>query len=134
MQPTFAELVSSRQKWIEDVLKPWCLAASWKELFQAEQDWPNIAGQVDAQGTLWAWAWSRFPGLVSEGLPGIDETHFVRVTTRSGQTIEGFPDNRESRHGKLRLLCETVSTGVRHQLSDAISIDDITAVTRTAGM
>lgn len=130
MQPTFAKLVSSRQKWIEEVLKPWCLAASWKELFQAEQDWPNIAGQVDAQGTLWAWAWGRFPVLVSEGLPGVDETHLVRVTTRSGEMMEGYPDNRESRHGKLRLLCERPPSSGHHELSESISIDDVVAVER----
>lgn len=130
MTPIFSDLVASRQQWIEQILKPWCLAAPWKELFQAEQDWPNIAGQVDPQATLWAWAWGRFPGLVSEGLPGIEETHLVRVTTRDGQTFVGYPDNRESRHGKLRLLCETAPGSVRHELSEAISIDDIVAVER----
>ena len=89
MTLTFADLVESRQQWIAEVLKPWCLAAPWKELFQAEQDWPDIAGQVDARMTLWAWAWSRFPGLVHEGLPGIDETHLVRVSRRDGQVLEG---------------------------------------------
>ncbi len=130
MHFTFAELVASRQQWLEDVLKPWCLAAPWKELFQAEQDWTNIAGQVDPQGTLWAWAWSRFPALVCEGLPGIEETHLVRVTTRDGRIFDGYPDNRESRHGKLRLLCETSPDSGRHELSEAISIDDVVAVER----
>lgn len=128
MSPTFAELVVSRQKWIEEVLKPWCLTAPWKELFQAEQDWPNIAGQVDAHTSLWTWAWGRFPALVHEDLPGIDETHLVSVTTRDGQTFVGYPDNRESRHGKLRLLCETTPSSGQHELSDAISIDDVAAV------
>lgn len=130
MSPTFADLVASRQQWLEGVLKPWCLTAPWKELFQAEQDWPNIAGQVDPHGTLWAWAWSRFPALVCEGLPGIEETHLVRVRTRDGRALIGYPDNRESRHGKLRLLCETSSNGGRHELSEAISIDDIASVER----
>ncbi len=130
MAPTFAELVSSRQQWLQDVLKPWCFAAPWKELFQAEQDWTNLAGQVDPQGTLWAWAWSRFPLLVCEGLPGIEETHLVRVTARDGRTWVGYPDNRESRHGKLRLLCETSPDSGRHELSDAISIDEVAVVER----
>ncbi len=130
MHATFAELVASRQQWLEETLKPWCLAAPWKELFQAEQDWTNIAGQVDPQGTLWAWAWSRFPTLVSEGLPGIEETHLVRVTIRDGQIFVGYPDNRESQHGKLRLLCETSPDSGRHELSEAISIDDVVTVER----
>ena len=130
MAPTFAELVASRQRWLEEVLKPWCLAAPWKELFQAEQDWLNIAGQVDPQGTLWAWAWNRFPAIVCEGLPGIEETHRVRVSTRDSRTFVGYPDNRESRHGKLRLLCETSPSSGRHELSEAISIDDVVTVER----
>ena len=131
MAPTFAELVTSRQRWLEEVLKPWCLAAPWKELFQAEQDWANIAGQVDPQGTLWAWAWSRFPTLVCEGLPGIEETHLVRVVTRDGRAFEGYPDNRESRRGKLRLLCESSSNSGQHELSEAISIDEVVSVERS---
>ena len=130
MTPTFAELVSSRQAWIEQVLKPWCLAAPWKELFQAEQDWPDIAGKVDAHGTLWTWAWSRFPVLVADGLQGIEETHLLRVTTRGGQVLVGYPDNRASQHGKLRLLCETSPNSGQHELSDAISVDDIVAIER----
>lgn len=130
MTPTFAELVTSRQTWIEDVLKPWCLAAPWKELFHAEQDWANIAGQVDPQGTLWAWAWSRFPALVHDGLSGIDETHLLSVKTRDGRQFVGYPDNRESRHGKLRLLCETPIESGHHALSEAISIDDVVTVER----
>ncbi len=128
--PTFADLVASRQQWIEETLKPWCLVAPWKELFQAEQDWANIAGQVDAQATLWAWAWSRFEALAYAGLPGIDETHPLRVTTRRGRVLEGYPDNRESRHGKLKLLCETQSGSGEHELSDAISIDEIAMIVR----
>ena len=130
MSSTFAELVASRQKWIEEVLKPWCLAAPWKELFQAEQDWPDIAGQVDPQTTLWAWAWSRFPGLVHDGLPGIDETHLVRVSTRDGRVFEGYPDNRESQHGKLKVLREMPFGSGRHELSDPISIDDVVTLER----
>ena len=80
---------------------------------------------------MWAWAWSRFLSLVCEDLPGIEETHLVRVTTRDGRTFDGFPDNRESRHGKLRLLCETSPNSGQHELSEAISIDDIVAVEPT---
>ncbi len=130
MSPTFADLVASRQAWIEDVLKPWCAAASWKELMQAQQDWPNIAGQVDPQTTLWAWAWSRFSVLVHDGLPGLDETHRIRVTLQDARIREGFPDNRESRFGKLKLLGETKPGSGQFELSDAISIDDIISVER----
>ena len=130
LNPNFSELVASRQAWIVEVLKPWCIAAPWKELFQAEQDWPDIAGQVDAQGTLWMWAWSRFPVLVTEGLPGIDETHLVRVTTRDGRVLDGYPDNRESRQGRLSLLSQTADGSGRHELSEPISIDDIAGVER----
>jgi hypothetical protein len=131
MSPTFAELVASRQAWIEHVLKPWCATACWKELMQAQQDWANIAGQVDPQATLWAWAWSRFGVLVHEGLPGLDETHCVRVTLRDGRIREGFPDNRESRFGKLKLLCETKPGSGQFELSEPISIDDILGVERS---
>jgi hypothetical protein len=130
MSPTFAELVASRQEWIEDILKPWCRAASWKELMQAQQDWANIAGQVDPQTTLWAWAWGRFPVLVHDGLPGLDETHRIRVTLQDARIREGFPDNRESRFGKLKLLGETKPGSGQFELSEAISIDDIISVER----
>jgi hypothetical protein len=130
LNPTFSELVASRQAWIAEVLKPWCFAAAWKELFQAEQDWPDLAGQVDAQATLWTWAWSRFPALVHDGLPGINETHLVRVTTRDGRVLEGYPDNRESRQGRLTLLSQTSDGSGRHELSEPISIDNIVAVER----
>ena len=131
MTSTFADLVASRQTWIADILKPWCLAAPWKELFRAEQDWTDIAGQVDPQGTLWAWAWSRFPALVHDGLAGIEETHLLRVATCDGRQFVGYPDNRESQHGKLRLLCETPTGSGHHELSEAISIDDIVTAERT---
>ena len=130
MSPTFAELVASRQAWIEQVLKPWCAAASWKELMQAQQDWASIAGPVDPQATLWAWAWSRFPVLVHDGLPGLDETHCIRVTLQDARIREGFPDNRESRFGKLKLLGETKPDSGQFELSEAISIDDIISVER----
>ena len=130
MSPTFADLVASRKQWLEQVLKPWCLAAPWKELIQAQQDWPNIAGQVDPQSTLWVWAWSRFPVLVHDGLPGLDETHRIRVTLQDARIREGFPDNRESRCGKLKLLCETKPGSGQFELSEAISIDDIVSVAR----
>jgi hypothetical protein len=128
---TFEALVASRQQWIADVLKPWCRAACWKELFKASQDWSNLAGVVDPQATLWTWAWSRFPALVEDGLTGINETYPVRVTTRDQRLIVGYPDNRASQHGKLRVLCNSTDEG-GSTLSDAISIDDIVAVERVA--
>ncbi len=128
MSNLFSDLVASRQAWIAEVLKPWCRAATWKELMQAHQDWTNLAGTVDPHGTLWAWAWSRCPILVSDDLPGIDETHRVRVVTRDGRVREGYPDNRESRLGKLRLLCEVAAASGEHELSEPISIDDVMSV------
>lgn len=126
MSNVFSDLVASRQTWIAEVLKPWCRAAAWKELMQAHQDWTNLAGTVDPQTTLWIWAWSRFPVLVADNLPGIDETHRVRVLTRDGQIYEGYPDNRESRFGKLRLLCEVASG--QYEFSEPISIDEVKTV------
>lgn len=130
MTPTFAELVASRQHWIEESLKPWCRAASWKDLIQAHQDWLNLAGQVDPEATLWTWAWSRFPVLVSEELPGIEESYAVRVTTRDGRSIAGYPDSRKSRQGKLHVLTETPKGSGHYELAEPISIDDIERVER----
>jgi hypothetical protein len=44
--------------------------------------------------------------------------------------LVGFPDNRESRHGKLRLLCASDADAGRHALSEAISLDDVASVER----
>mgnify|MGYP000942299374 CR=1 FL=1 len=80
---SFSELVASRKAWLADVLQPWCRAALRKDLLLAEQEWIDIAGKVDAEKTLWRWAWSRFPELVHESL-GIEETTEVVVTLKTG--------------------------------------------------
>jgi len=100
----FEELAASRKAWIEDVLKPWCRSATRRDLLQAEADWTNIAGKVDPNGTLWNWAWSRFPVLVHEELPGLNETHAVVVALTAGEQVAGFPDARLSTQGRLSLL------------------------------
>lgn len=120
---TFAELVTSRRAWIDEVLKPWCRAAARRDLLLAEQEWPNLAGKVAVEMTLWSWAWSRFPGLgVEDGRAGVDETWPVRVTTHDGQTREGYPDSRASIRGTLVLI---TSEG---QTLQPISIDDIAGI------
>src|SRR5688500_2337067 len=74
---TFAELVASRRTWIDNELKPWCAQATVAQLKLAELEWLDIAGRVDPEVTLWAWAWSRFPELVNRDLARIDETRQV---------------------------------------------------------
>lgn len=101
--PTFANLVASRRGWIDDFLRPWCLAARRSDLLLAEAEWADIAGRVDPKATLWTWAWSRFPALVYEGLSGINETVAVTVTLDDGSEFTGFPDNRQSEGGRLVL-------------------------------
>ena len=95
---TFQEMAASRREWIADVLIPWCKQATFKDLREAEHDWINIAGRVDPAMTLWTWAWSRFPDLVCEDLPGVNETAQVVVVTKDGQTLTGFPDGRDCPH------------------------------------
>ncbi|REJ89855.1 MAG: hypothetical protein DWQ45_25400 [Planctomycetota bacterium] len=119
---TFDELVGSRREWIETVLKPWCRIAPRKELLKAEQEWPNLAGRVDPERTLWLWAWGRFPALVADGLHGIDETHQVVVARQGGGSLAGYPDARESRQGRL----------VLHGDASPIDLDEIVSVERTA--
>ena len=70
---TFADLVASRRAWIDDVLKPWCAQAPVLQLKLAELEWLDIAGKVDPESTLWAWAWSRFPARVNADLAPTDE-------------------------------------------------------------
>lgn len=120
---TFAALAESRREWIAAVLRPWCAAASRKELLQAEQEWHDIAGRIDPQFTLWLWAWSRFPVLYVEGLQGLDETWEVRVGLRNGDVAIGFPNARESRRGLLVLEGGGEPCG-------PISIDDVASVER----
>lgn len=126
--PNFSGLVASRRAWIETVLKPWCRQASRADLLQAEQDWPNLAGQVDAERTLWVWSWSRFPPLVTENQNGLEETHCVAIALRDGTRQSGYPDARQSRHGRLVLIGES-PVGRSTELGP-FSIDDVRAVER----
>jgi hypothetical protein len=126
---TFDELAASRREWIETVLKPWCAAAPRIDLMKAHADWADIAGRVDPEKTLWAWAWSRFPDLVHEEIAGVNETFEVTVTLRDGTTATGYPDGRLSRLGSLVLLCQEAS-GHYSAESGPHSIDDIAGVTR----
>ncbi|MDA1163242.1 MAG: hypothetical protein O3B13_09085 [Planctomycetota bacterium] len=108
---TFQEMAASRREWIADVLIPWSRQASFGDLREAEHDWINIAGRVDPAATLWTWAWSRFPCLVHERLPGVNETLEVRIVLTSGKTIVGYPDNRESARGQLILTVAAADGG-----------------------
>jgi hypothetical protein len=139
---SFADLIASRRDWIEQTLKPWCRAAALKDLKRAELEWEDIAGKVDPKATLWTWAWGRFPSIVHEGLAGVDETHAVRVTLKSGQAHIGYPDNRKTEGGRLVLL-STESTGPGESTGTGestgpgriaeigpISIDDIAQIER----
>lgn len=101
---TFTDLVASRRKWIDQELKPWCAQASVSQLKLAELEWLDIAGKVDEETTLWAWAWSRFPDLVNKDLNLIDESRQVHVVLRDGRKFTGYPDARKSRKGQLVLL------------------------------
>jgi len=122
--PTFDELVASRRQWIDDVLKPWCLRASRKELLLAEQEWPNLAGKVAPEMTLWLWAWSRFPVLTVAGMTTINETMPVTLTTKEGIQLTGIPDARESKAGELILVTH------EGESLDAIPIDEIESIER----
>ncbi len=125
---SFEDLAASRRRWIADILRPWCLQATLKQLKQAELEWLDIAGRVDAHASLWTWAWDRFPELTHEGLPGVNETHKVAVELRDGQTVSGFPDSRRSLQGMLVLLGEGDNGRLQHL--GPFSIDDIVAVRR----
>ncbi len=122
--PSFDELVTSRKRWIAEVLEPWCREASRKDLVRAQMEWGDIAGRVDENATLWTWAWSRFPDLVYEGLSGVNETRQVVVTLKTGESATGFPDARQSTQGQLVLVSSERSRG---QLGP-FSIDDIARV------
>jgi hypothetical protein len=127
---SFAELIASRREWIEQTLRPWCRVAALKDLNRAELEWEDIAGKVDPKATLWTWAWSRFPEIVHEGLAGVNETHAVRVTLKSGQTHAGYPDNRRTAGGRLILMsAEPVGPGELPEIGP-ISIDDIIRIER----
>lgn len=127
---SFADLIALRRDWIDGILKPWCQQASLAELKRAELEWADIAGKVDPQSTLWTWAWSRFPQLVHEPLPGVNETNEVRVTLKNGDTFLGYPNNRKTSGGRLVLLA--MSPGKRHDFKEIgpLSIDEIATVER----
>jgi len=124
----FEDLADSRRQWIEQILRPWCRKATHKQLQQADLEWQDFAGRVDAHATMWTWAWERFPALVHDDLPGVNETHAVVITLRNGRTARGFPDGRRSIKGKLVL----VGTG-EHGLGEhgPFSIDEIVDAHRT---
>lgn len=107
----FDELVASRRSWIDEVLKPWCRRAPLADLKRAELEWSDLAGRIDPLATLWTWAWGRFPDLVHEQLPGVNETHEVRVTLKNGAEHIGFPDNRRSAAGRLVLATRSGEGG-----------------------
>jgi hypothetical protein len=121
--PTFDELVSSRKQWIEEVLKPWCAGALRKDLRLAELEWVDIAGKIAPEMSLWTWAWGRFPDLVHEELPGVDETAPVTVRLKDGREFTGYPDGRQSERGQLVLVAVDDDPG-------PISIDEIASVTK----
>jgi hypothetical protein len=127
--PSFTELAASRREWIETVLKPWAGRARRTELLLADQEWTDVAGKVDPAKTLWAWAWSRFPGLVHGDL-GIDEALEVEVRLRDGRTFAGYPDVRQSERGQL-VLYGRRENGEFGDLGP-FSIDDIASVEKTA--
>lgn len=124
----FADLVASRREWIESTLKPWCRQAARADLLLAELEWPDIAGQVDSEKTLWLWAWSRFPALCVDDLPGIEESYVVTVTLRDGRRHSGYPDARRSRQGRLVLIGERREGRV--QELGPFKIDDVQDVQR----
>ena len=101
----FPALIASRRDWIETVLRPWCRAASRRDLRLAESQWADLAGDVGVRETLWAWAWERFPALCEPGLTPPSESRPVRVALTTGETVVGTPDGRRSRGGVLWLLC-----------------------------
>jgi hypothetical protein len=128
---TFKRLVASRREWIDSVLKPWCRRALLADLKRAELEWENLAGRIDPQATLWTWAWSRFPSLVHEELPGVDETYEVCVTLKNGETRIGYPDNRQTEGGRLVLLSASDPRRPATATENApLSIDEIADVKR----
>jgi len=129
----FDKLVASRKQWLNNVLRPWCVEASLRDLKKAEAEWADIAGRVDIEATLWTWAWSRFDELVHEGLSGVSETYEVQVTFRDGSRRVGFPDARKSKRGQLFLVCRDrgADRDAAHTYeSGPHSIDDVVGVER----
>ncbi len=128
--PTFSQLVALRKAWIEQELKPWCTAARLADLKMAELEWPDIAGKVAPDATLWAWAWSRFPALVHPELGQIDETREVVVMLHDGRRVVGFPDARQSRQGTLVVFSRQAGALPRYADAGPFVIDDIAQITR----
>ncbi|MEZ6058594.1 MAG: hypothetical protein R3C01_17985 [Planctomycetaceae bacterium] len=122
----FEELVASRTTWIETFLKPWCQQAPRLALLRAHQEWPDIAGKVDPDRTLWLWAWSRFSAMCVEGLSGLDESFAIRVTLQDGTQQTGYPDARASRFGYLTL----VPLDPDEESPAPLSIDNIASIVR----
>jgi hypothetical protein len=128
---TFAELVASRKAWIDRDLKPWCTQAALKDLRLAEQAWPDIAGKVDPEKTLWFWAWTRFPDLVNAELMAIEETHPVTIRLKDERAFTGFPDGRQCRQGALVLLCADPDRPRRFIDEGPFTLDEIASVVRS---
>lgn len=128
---TFDHLAEARRNWIALILKPWCRTAARKELLKANAEWLDIAGKVDADATLWTWAWERFPVLTHPDLSLVNETHEVEVTLNDGTKNTGFPDARRSLRGELILVRRDPKTGAT-LLTPPMNIDDIQSVERIA--
>jgi len=132
---TFADLVASRKAWLAEVLAPWCRQAALKDLKRAELEWVDIAGKVDADKTLWYWAWSRFPDLVNADLASIDEARQIAVTLSDGRRFVGYPDSRQSKQGYLVLVGRDPDNPRRTETHGPFSVDEIATVARIlAGM
>ena len=129
MMNSFDDLVVSRKAWIEDTLKPWCREARRIDLLKAESEWLDIAGKVDAEKTLWAWAWSRFPELVHESL-GIEETSEVQLVLVDGRSLSGYPNSRKSQRGQIFLWGRDAATNSSVDLGP-FSIDDVASISRS---
>ncbi len=125
---SFENLAEARRDWIQQVLRPWCQAASLKELRKAEQEWLDIAGRVDAKATLWTWAWERFPEIVHAEMPGVHETWEVNVLLKDGRERRGYPDNRQSLRGMLVLITRSAESGLGQ--TPTMSIDEIQTIHR----
>ena len=123
---SFEELVTARKNWINDVLKPWCGVVRRSDLLKAEPDWIDIAGKVDLEKTLWAWAWSRFPDLVHASL-GIDESSELEIGLTDGRIVVGFPDARKSLRGQL-FIWGHIAPDERPMELGPFSIDEIRSV------
>jgi len=123
---SFEELAAARRGWIENVLRTWCRHAALKELRKAEQEWFDIAGRADANATLWTWAWERFPNIVHPELPGVHETHEVRVVLTDGSPLSGYPDARLSQRGMLVIVGADASGAL--VTYEPVSIDQIAHV------